>query len=166
MKKVILLAVAASFCCGFALRSVMPEKENDLKKVTGIGGIFFKCKDPAKLKEWYKKNLGLNTDKYGTVFAWYQGADNTKQGFTQWSPFNEKTSYFLPSTKEFMINYRVADMDALLAQFKKDGVTVCDSIEKVEYGKFLHIMDPEGNKIELWEPYDEVYGKIDGSITK
>lgn len=158
------MAIAAAFCCGFAVRSVFPVENS--KKVTGIGGIFFKCKDPVTLKEWYKKNLGLNTDKYGTVFAWYQGADNTKKGFTQWSPFKETTKYFLPSTKEFMINYRVADMDALVVQFKKDGITMCDSVEKVEYGKFLHIMDPEGNKIELWEPYDEVYGKIDGALTK
>lgn len=165
-KKIILIAIAASFCCGFALKSILPNDTKELKKATGIGGIFFKCKDPVKLKEWYKKNLGLNTDKYGTVFAWYQGADNTKKGFTQWSPFNEKTKYFLPSTKEFMINYRVANMDALLVELKKEGVTICDSIEKVDYGKFLHILDLEGNKIELWEPYDEEYGKIEGAVTK
>jgi predicted enzyme related to lactoylglutathione lyase len=165
-KKLMLMLIAAAFCSGFAVRSVMPGKESEFKKVTGIGGIFFKCKDPATLKEWYKKNLGLNVDKYGTVFAWHQGADNTKKGFTQWSVFKETTKYFLPSTKEFMINYRVADMDKLVEQFKKDGVTMCDSVEKVDYGKFLHIMDPEGNKIELWEPYDDVYGKIDGAITK
>ena len=154
------MATAAAFCCGFAVRSVIPINEGEFKKVTGIGGIFFKCKDPVTLKEWYKKNLGLNTDKYGTVFAWYQGADNSKKGFTQWSPFKETTKYFLPSTKEFMINYRVADMDKLVAQFKKDGVTICDSVEKVDYGKFLHIMDPEGNKIELWEPNDAEYEKM------
>ncbi len=165
-KVIMIICIAAAFCCGFAIRSVMPNKEGEFKKVTGIGGIFFKCKDPVKLKEWYKKNLGLNTDKYGTVFAWYQGADNTKKGFTQWSPFKETTKYFLPSTKEFMINYRVANMDALLVELKKEGVTICDSIEKVDYGKFLHILDLEGNKIELWEPYDEEYGKIEGAVTK
>jgi predicted enzyme related to lactoylglutathione lyase len=165
IKKIVLISViAAAFCCGFAVRSAMPGDTN--KKVTGIGGIFFKCKDPVALKEWYKKNLGLNTDKYGTVFAWYQGADNTKKGFTQWSAFKETTKYFLPSTKEFMINYRVADMNSLVAQLKKDGVTICDSVESYDYGKFLHIMDLEGNKIELWEPNDEVYGKIDGAVTK
>lgn len=167
MKKIIIVAmIAASFCCGFALRSVIPSTETSFKKVTGIGGIFFKCKDPVKLKEWYKKNLGLNTDKYGTVFAWYQGADSTKRGFTQWSPFKETTKYFLPSTKEFMINYRVENMDALIAQFKKDGVTICDTVETASYGKFLHIMDIEGNKIELWQPNDIEYAKIDGALTK
>jgi predicted enzyme related to lactoylglutathione lyase len=167
MKRTILIAgIAASFCCGFALHSMLPGTEKIEKKVTGIGGIFFKCKDPIALKEWYKKNLGLNTDKYGTVFAWYQGADNTKKGFTQWSPFKETTKYFLPSAKDFMINYRVANMDALVAQFKKDGVTICDSVETYDYGKFLHIMDLEGNKIELWEPVDSVYAKIDGALTK
>jgi predicted enzyme related to lactoylglutathione lyase len=167
MKKTITIAIiAASFCCGFAFKSILPNDGAEFKKVTGIGGIFFKCKDPAKLKDWYKKNLGLNTDKYGTVFAWYQGADNSKHGYTQWSPFNEKTKYFLPSTKEFMINYRVDNMAALVTQFKKDGVTMCDTVETVSYGKFLHIMDLEGNKIELWEPNDIEYGKIDGALTK
>ncbi|RWY55939.1 VOC family protein [Mucilaginibacter gilvus] len=137
-----------------------------MKKVTGIGGIFFKCKDPKKQRDWYSKNLGLNTDKYGTVFAWHQGADSTKNGYTQWSPFSEKTKYFEPSTKEFMINYRVANLEELVKQLRADSVTITDKMEVVSYGKFIHIMDPEGNKIELWEPNDVEYGKIPGSITK
>jgi predicted enzyme related to lactoylglutathione lyase len=171
MKKtlLIILALASSFSLGFALKATIDDNANPpekLKRVTGIGGIFFKCKDPKTLKEWYKTHLGFNTDDYGTVFAWYQGADSTHKGFTQWSPFNEKTKYFEPSTKDFMINYRVADMEKLVTELKKEGVTILDTIETYDYGKFVHIMDCEGNKIELWEPYDNVYGKIEGGLTK
>ena len=135
-----------------------------MKRVTGIGGIFFKCKDPNKMKEWYKTHLGLNTNEYGAVFEWYQGADNTKKGFTQWSPFNEETEYFEPSTKEFMINYRVENLETLVEELKKEGVTIVDKIETVEYGKFVHILDVEGNKIELWESNDMEFEKLGKQI--
>ena len=137
-----------------------------MKKVTGIGGIFFKCKDPDKMKEWYKKHLGLATDQYGTSFEWRQGDDASKKGFTQWSPFSDTTKYFQPSEKEFMINYRVADLEALVAELRSEGVTIVDNIETFEYGKFVHILDEEGNKIELWEPVDEEYDKIVDGRTK
>ncbi len=169
MKKTALLiiALAASFALGYAFQSATAKKiENKKKKVTGIGGIFFKCKDPKALKEWYRLHLGLETDQYGTNFEWRQAGDSTKKGFTQWSPFGEKTKYFAPSVKEFMINYRVADMDALVADLKKEGVTILDTVQTVEYGKFLHIMDLEGNKVELWEPYDNDYDKVTGGRTK
>ncbi len=133
-------------------------------KVTGIGGIFFKCNNPKKMREWYAVNLGLNTNQYGAVFEWRQGADTVKKGFTQWSPFNEKTKYFEPSTKDFMINYRVNNLEMLVDQLKKAGVTITDSIETVEYGKFVHIMDIEGNKIELWEPNDIEFEKLGEKI--
>jgi predicted enzyme related to lactoylglutathione lyase len=112
--------------------------------------------------------LGLNTNQYGAVFEWRQGADTTQKGFTQWSPFNEKTKYFEPSTKDFMINYRVGNLTALVEQLKKDSVTVADTIETYDYGKFVHIIDLEGNKIELWEPNDVEYDKMGqqmGSVT-
>ena len=112
------------------------------------------------MREWYKTNLGLNTNQYGAVFEWRQGADTTKKGFTQWSLFNEKTKYFEPSTKDFMINYRVENLEALVEQLKKDSVIITDKIETVEYGKFVHIMDIEGNKVELWEPNDIEYEKL------
>lgn len=123
-----------------------------MKKVTGIGGVFFKCKDPKKITEWYKTHLGLNTNDYGATFEWREEDDNSKKGSTTWSPFAESTKYFEPSAKEFMINYRVADLEALVEELKKQGVTIVDNIESYDYGKFVHILDPEGNKIELWEP--------------
>ncbi len=125
-----------------------------MKKVTGIGGIFFKSKDPKMMGEWYKTHLGLKSNDYGAVFEWHQGADNTKKGFSQWSPFKENTKYFQPSEKEFMINYRVENIELLVEELKKGGVQILDEIESFDYGKFVHIMDPEGNKIELWEPND------------
>lgn len=126
-----------------------------MKKVTGIGGIFFKCKDPKKLTEWYQNNLGLTPNPYGGVtFEWYEGADSTKKGQTQWQPFAETTKYFEPSTKEFMINYRVENLEVLAEELKKNEVTIVGTIETYDYGKFLNIIDAEGNKIQLWEPKD------------
>ena len=154
--------ITCSFICGYAFKSTSTQFENEkpLKRVTGIGGIFFKCKDPNVLKEWYSRHLGLNTDKYGAVFEYFQGADSTKKGFLQWSPFKESTKYFEPSAKPFMINYRVHDLERLVVELKKEGFNVTDTIEKYEYGKFVHIMDPEGNKLELWEPNDVEYEKM------
>jgi predicted enzyme related to lactoylglutathione lyase len=159
MKKIslIVLVIAASFLSGFAFKAFVAEqgqKAIKLKKVTGIGGIFFKCKDPKKMTEWYQKNLGLNTNPYGASFEWYEGNDSTKKGQTQWTPFPETTKYFAPSTKDFMINYRVENLQALAEELKKNGVTIVDTIESFDYGKFLHILDAEGNKVQLWEPKD------------
>jgi len=161
-KILITLAFMATFFLGFTFKSVTTQisKESSVKKVTSIGGIFFKCQDPKKVREWYKTHLGFETNSYGAVFEWRQGADSSKKGFSQWSPFSEKTKYFEPSTKDFMINYRVDNLEALVDQLKKDSVTVTDNIETAEYGKFVHIMDIEGNKIELWEPNDIEYEKL------
>ncbi len=165
MKKAILivLAMATSFYFGFAFKTMVTNHfsgNTQMKRVTGIGGIFFKCKDPKKMREWYKTHLSINTNQYGAVFEWRQANDSSKKGFSQWSPFNEKTKYFEPSTKEFMINYRVEDLGALVAELKKEGVTITDTMETYDYGKFIHIMDIEGNKIELWEPNDIAYEKM------
>ena len=165
MKNRILIgfAFAATFMLGFTVKSIMVKLNHEdisVKKVTGIGGIFFKCKDPGKMRDWYKLHLGLNTNNYGTVFEWRQGADTTKKGFTQWSPFKETTTYFSPSTKDFMINYRVENLNNLFEELKKEAVIITDSIETYEYGKFLHIMDIENNKIELWEPNDIEYERL------
>lgn len=137
-----------------------------MKRVTGIGGIFFKCKDTDKMKDWYKTHLGFDTDTYGTTFEWRQENDVTKKGFTQWSPFSDTTTYFKPSEKEFMINYRVENIEILVGELVKEGVTVLDQIETFEYGKFVHILDMEGNKVELWEPNDIEYDKIVEGKTK
>ncbi len=126
-----------------------------MKKVTGIGGIFFKSKDPGKLNEWYKTHLGINTNQYGATFEWREDSDPATKGATQWSPFKDSTKYFEPSTKDFMINYRVENLEALVEELKKENVTIVDKIETYDYGKFVHILDPEGNKIQLWEPAGE-----------
>src|SRR5690348_7289602 len=161
MKNRILLTLAfiATFFFGFAIRSITTGNSST-GRVTSIGGVFFKCKDPKKIRDWYEKHLGFITNQYGAVFEWRQGADSSKKGFTQWSPFNERTKYFEPSTKDFMINYRVENLEALVEQLRKDSVTITDKIETADYGKFVHIMDIEGNKIELWEPNDIEYEKL------
>src|SRR4030095_4472506 len=175
MKKItlIIIALAASFCFGFAFKSIITNNFNDgditMKRVTSIGGIFFKCKDPGKMREWYQTHLGLNTNQYGAVFEWRQADDSTKKGFSQCSPLSDNTKYFEPSTKEFMVNYRVENLEALVEELKKEGVTVTDPIETFDFGKFVHIMDIEGNKIELWEPNDIEYEKLcqqEGKTTK
>ena len=168
MKRLLLLlALVVSFGMGYAVSRITSGGNPPLPgRVTGLGGVFFKCKDPKKMKEWYAKNLGLNTDQYGTSFEWRLATDSTKKAYTQWSPFSEKTKYFEPSTKDFMINYRVTNLDALVAQLRKDGVTIVDTIERFDYGSFIHIMDIEQNKIELWEPVDHVYEKGAAGVTK
>jgi predicted enzyme related to lactoylglutathione lyase len=167
-KKLILcIILAITFGLGFAFKSITLRLNQDQpinKKVTGIGGIFFKCVNPKLMREWYKTHLGLNTNDYGAVFEWRQGADTTKKGFTQWSPFNQKTKYFEPSNKDFMINYRVENLESLIEELRKNGVSIVDTIEKVDYGKFVHIMDIEGNKIELWEPNDWEFEKLGETI--
>jgi len=138
-----------------------------MKKVTGIGGIFFKTKDPEKMKAWYSKNLGLVTNEYGSVFEFRSSDEPDRKAYSVWSPFKEDTDYFEPSKKEFMINYRVENIEKLVEELQEAGVTICDKIETYEYGKFVHILDPENNKIELWEPVDAVFrGMYEGKTTK
>ena len=155
--KLLILALATSFGFGFAFNSNLTKttkKQLKMKRVTGIGGIFFKCKDSNAINEWYKTHLGFDTSPYGTSFEWRQIDDSTKKGLTQWNPFAENTKYFEPSTKDFMINYRVENLEALVEELRKENVTIVDKIETYDYGKFVHILDIEGNKIQLWEPKD------------
>lgn len=141
--------------------------ESKKGRVTGVGGIFFKSNDPAAQCNWYQQHLGLVTNEYGSLFEFREGANPEQKGYLQWSPFAADTKYFLPSEREFMINYRVENMVELVAQLKSDGVTVCDEIEEYEYGKFVHVLDPEGNKIELWEPIDSSFTELyEGKTTK
>lgn len=138
-----------------------------MKKVTGIGGIFFKTKDPEKMKKWYNQNLGLVTNEYGSVFEFRSSDEPKKKGYSVWSPFAEDTKYFQPSKKDFMINYRVENIENLVDELREAGVTICDEIESYEYGKFVHILDPENNKIELWEPIDQSFTDMyEGKTTK
>ncbi len=108
------------------------------------------------MREWYQTHLGIITNQYGAVFEWRQGDDSSKKGFQLESIYKETTKYFEPSTKDFMINYRVENLESLVEQLKKDGVTITDTIQAVEYGKFVHIMDIEGSKVELWEPNTDI----------
>lgn len=125
--------------------------------MTGIGGIFFKSNSPKEIKDWYSKHLGLNCNEYGSLFEFRDGENPEKKAYLNWSPMEESTSYFEPSKKQFMINYRVEDIEGLVEELKREGVQILDEIATYEYGKFVHIMDPEGNNIELWEPADESF---------
>lgn len=135
-------------------------------KVTGIGGIFFFSDDPNKTKAWYEKHLGLAIDDWGSSFEFRNTHRPDEINYLQWSPFERNSDYFNPSKKEFMINYRVQNIVGLVEQLKADGVEVLDEISYYDYGKFVHIMDDEGNKIELWEPVDIVFTTMGGKTTK
>lgn len=126
-----------------------------MKRVTGIGGVFFKAKNPTASKAWYQNHLGIDSDQYGATFKWLEKENPEKEGNTVWNAFPEDTSYFNPSQQTFMINYRVEDLEKLLALLKEEGVTIVGKMESFEYGKFAWILDPDGYKIELWEPIDE-----------
>ncbi|NOY37276.1 MAG: VOC family protein [Chlorobi bacterium] len=134
-----------------------PNSKSPEYGVSGIGGIFFKCKDPEKMKAWYKEHLGFKTDKFGSLFEWRESLDPDHKAYTSWNPFSENSHYFAPSEKEYMINYRVRDLKKLLEKLGKEGVEIMGKMETFEYGRFAWIIDPEGNKIELWEPVDEVF---------
>ncbi|MCH2235096.1 MAG: VOC family protein [Crocinitomicaceae bacterium] len=128
-----------------------------MKKVTGVGGIFIKCDDPDKMKDWYRDNLGFDTNEYGAMFESRNSENTDLKDYLQWSTFDKKSKYFDPSKAQFMVNYRVHDLVSLEKELRAAGFTICDEIETFEYGKFLHIMDPEGNKIELWEPTENPF---------
>ncbi|WPO78053.1 VOC family protein [Flavobacterium sp. KACC 22761] len=128
------------------------QKNNVVPKVTGIGGVFFFTENPKETREWYAKNLGLEVNDWGSTFE-SRNLDNPEiKEALQWNPFKKNDDYFSPSKKEFMINYRVQNIEGLISKLKENGVTVLDDIATYDYGKFVHIMDADGNKIELWEP--------------
>ncbi len=137
-----------------------------IPKVTGIGGIFFFSENPEMTKEWYAKHLGLEVNQWGSSFEYRNANRPDEINYLQWSPFKKGSDYFSPSGKEFMINYRVQNMEGLVKKLEESGVTILDSIETYDYGKFIHIMDAEGNKIELWEPVDSVFTAMDMKTTK
>jgi len=132
-----------------------------MKHVTGIGGIFFKAQNADVLRAWYAKHLGMPVESWGGLqFHWRRDEDPRSRGYTVWSVFDADTRYFDPSEKPFMINYRVDDLDAVLAALRSEGVTVEEKIEESEYGRFGWAMDPEGNRIELWEPPEEAKSRL------
>lgn len=135
-------------------------------RVTGIGGIFFGTENPKETKAWYGKHLGLAIDAYGSPFEFRNANRPDEINYLMWSPFKTGNEYFKPSAKDFMINYRVQNIEGLVRNLRAEGVTIVDSIETYDYGKFVHIMDPEGYKIELWEPVDSVFTIMEGVTTK
>ncbi len=126
-------------------------------RIVGIGGIFFKCKSPQATKEWYAKYFGLKTDQWGAPFVSKKFSKPKEALFLQWSPFSEDSDYFGSKGQSYMINYRVEHIESLINKFKGEGLKVCKEIEEFEYGKFAHVEDLNGTRIELWEPKDEVF---------
>lgn len=124
-----------------------------MKRVTGIGGIFFNARDPVGLRAWYKAHLGIDVQEWGgAAFNWTDEHGHPTAGTTIWNIGDAKGNYFAPSTSSFMVNYRVADLHALVAALRAEGCNVLEKVEESGYGKFAWVIDPEGNKLELWEP--------------
>lgn len=129
------------------------QTDNTTPKVTGIGGIFFASDNLQETKEWYAKNLGIEVNSWGSSSFESRNINRPDEvNSLQWKPFKKGDEYFAPSKKEFMINYQVQHIEALIAKLKENGVTILDDMATYDFGKFIHIMDAEGNKIELWEP--------------
>jgi predicted enzyme related to lactoylglutathione lyase len=130
-----------------------PQLEIPMKRVTGVGGIFFKARDPKALSAWYKTHLGIDVQDWGgAALDWADADGKPVAGTTAWSVVADDAASFAPGKASFMVNYRVADLHALLAALRAEGCTVLDKLDESEYGKFGWVMDPEGNKVELWEP--------------
>ena len=153
------IAIAAVFVAGFgagiwAAGQAPQAPTPPAERVTGIGGVFFKAKDPKTLRTWYQEKLGIAIQDGGSfgLFLWRERQDASREGTTVWGLFPETTKYFAPSSAPFMINYRVRNLEALLAQLRSAGVTVDGKVVEDFNGKFAWVVDPEGNKIELWEP--------------
>lgn len=179
MKKLLLIFLFFSviFACNSGPEKTEPMAVEDQKpgnnnqqdttpKVTGLGGIFFFSDDPVASREWYAENLGLEVNQWGSSFEFRNANRPEEINYLQWSPFKTGSEYFEPSKKEFMINYRVQNIEGLVKKLESNGVTILDKIETFDYGKFVHIMDHEGNKIELWEPVDSVFTAMDLKTTK
>jgi predicted enzyme related to lactoylglutathione lyase len=129
-------------------------------KITGIGGIFFKAQEPEKLQQWYAKHLGLILNDYGATFEMRHPKKPDKIKYIHWSLFSNDTEYFDPSTKPFMINYRVEHIEKLVEKLTQIGIKFIDTISSYPYGKFVHLLDPEGNAIELWEPKESFFDTL------
>lgn len=123
-----------------------------MRRVTGIGGIFFKSPDPKALGDWYRRHLGLALEDWGGVAFRWADDNPSGNGTTIWSPFADDSGYFAPSTARFMVNFRVADLRALVDILRAEGCAVDDRVDESEFGIFGWVMDPDGNRIELWQP--------------
>ena len=143
-----------------------PSNDKSTPKVTGIGGIFFLSDDPVGSRKWYAENLGLEVNQWGSSFEFRNANRPEEINYLQWSPSKKGNEHFKPSKRGFMINYRVQNIEALVEKLKRNGVEILDEIEHFDYGKFVHIMDHEGNKIELWEPVDKVFTAMGLKTTK
>ena len=135
-------------------------------RVRAIGGVFFRTKDSEATRNWYAKHLGLGVDAYGSNFAWRQYEHPDRPGYTQWSPFKHETDYFGDQDQQFMINYRVDNLEEMVKNLRRDGVEIVDDIQVEDYGKFVHIIDSDGRRVELWEPVDSGYEKMLDGVTK
>jgi len=174
----IVLALLASSCDNSTKVNVNPNSEtkNDkivelserdtTPRVTGIGGIFFQCKDVKQTKDWYSLNLGLVMDDYGSPFEFRNANHPEEPNYLRWSVFKNGDEFFKPGKKEFIINYRVQNIEGLVRKLRNNGVIILNEIQTVEYGKFVSIMDADSNKIELWEPVDSFFTKMGGKTTK
>jgi predicted enzyme related to lactoylglutathione lyase len=144
----------------------MTTKKDKEPKVTGIGGIFFKSKNPTKTNDWYRNNLGMEIGEYGAPFEFRNANRPEEINYLNWSVFDDKTDYLDPSNKDFMINYRVQNIEGLVKKLKENNVVFVDCIISYDYGKFVHIIDSDGLKIELWEPVDSILTKFGGKTNK
>ncbi|MDX9941590.1 MAG: VOC family protein [Bacteroidales bacterium] len=151
---------------GKTVSGPLAEVVDTTPRITGIGGIFFYSEDPEQTREWYADMLGLTTDDYGAVFEFRNGRRPDEVNYLRWSPFQKGSDYLAPSQKEFMINYRVQNLEGLIRNLEENGAMVVGEIETYPYGKFAYVMDPDGQKIELWEPIDSVLTQMGGQTNK
>ncbi|PZE18981.1 VOC family protein [Putridiphycobacter roseus] len=143
------------------LKNSQYEEKNTKPRVTGVGGVFLKAESTETLKKWYADHLGFVTDQYGATFTTKNTVPPHEINYLQWSLFKKDSDYFAPSEKDCMINYRVENLILLVENLKIAGVTILDEIAEFDYGKFIHILDPEQNKIELWEPVDQIFTDLE-----
>lgn len=171
MKSVFILLIPFFFSCQRASETNRPDLNeipviDTTPRVTGIGGVFFYADQPSSTKNWYADQLGITTDDYGAVFEFRNANRPNEINYLRWSLFSDTIRFMAPSEKKFMINYRVNNLRGLVRKLKTSNVNILDTIETYNYGSFIHIMDPEGNKIELWEPIDRALSKLGGHTTK
>lgn len=174
-KQIAFTLLAAAFAgCGSDLKNGPSETEakntvseiDTTPRVTGIGGVFFFSENPSDAKDWYEENLGFEMNEWGASFEFRNANHPEETNYLAWSLFKEGSEYFAPSKKPFMINYRVQNLEGLLRKLRENGVEVTGEMETHGYGKFAHIIDSEGNKIELWEPIDSVLTQMGGKTIK